>query len=360
MNFELDQYYTPEDVAKDALKRIDLDVSPRACADTTCGSGRLLDAALSVFGHVSCFGVDRDRNAIAALRRRRPQWTLATGDLLDQHSYARSIARIIPKKTDLLLLNPPFSHRDRKFVDIEYDGKQMKGSIAMAYILRSFSLFEPKHGAVLIVPESLLYSETDATARDALSVRYGLRKVADLNSWTFLGARAHACVVQATASGLVIPPVPPRRSDADGVEVTLNRGCLPVHEWLSVARGVPYLHSTDIRAVIEHGGVGSIQRRASSERARLVTGWVMLLPRVGMPDLASIRAVHLKRRIRLSDCVIAIESENELVALEVEKRIRAAFSSLEDIYRGTGARYITMARLKSWLADRRIVSAVRS
>ena len=70
MPHDLDRYYTPAEVARSALERATLAGSPSVCADTTCGTGRLLNAANEVFGAVQCVGIDRDSNAIAALRKR--------------------------------------------------------------------------------------------------------------------------------------------------------------------------------------------------------------------------------------------------------------------------------------------------
>lgn len=152
MPIDMDRYYTPENVAIQAMERGSFLSTPMVCADSTCGSGRLLDAANTVFGSVRSIGIDRDVEAISQLRLRRPGWQLSVGDLLSHESI--DVARE-QQAIDLLVLNPPFSHGKRKFVDINFGGKEMTGSIAMAHILRSFEIFRPKLGAVVVAPESL-------------------------------------------------------------------------------------------------------------------------------------------------------------------------------------------------------------
>jgi hypothetical protein len=354
MSFDLDRYYTPQDVARRALERIELHQNPASCVDSTCGSGRLLDAATDLFGNVRCIGIDRDKAAIRALRQRRPKWLLATGDLLSTHSYVRSFSRIIPKSTDLLIMNPPFSQGGRKHVDIVYQGAEITGSVAMAYILRSFELFDPRYGAVLIVPESLLFSDTDAAARSLLAAKYTLRKLGDLRSCTFQGARAHACIVQAEPSSLAKKIEPARAVSKHEVSVSLSRGCLPVHASKSRTKSVPFLHSTDIKNVASGTRLKKLPL-TSSKGARTVQGWAVLVPRVGVPDSTCIHAVHLSMPVRLSDCVIAIVCATRDTARFVERQIRRYGRSFRDLYKGTGARYVTMSRLELWLAKRTIV-----
>jgi hypothetical protein len=352
MPLDLDRYYTPESIARRALEHACLREPPLVCADSTCGTGRLLEAANDVFGKVRCVGIDRDSDVIANLRRRNPNWLLAVGDLLNATNYRTAFAEIIPEHVDLLVLNPPFSLGNRKSVEVEYEGRMFKGSIAMAHLLRSFDLFKPKQGAVVVVPESLLYSETDSAARSALAEKYCMRKIADLKSCTFRGARAHASVVQVSASE---QEVVPKTSAVSGktVRVSVTRGGLPVHLMKPVQRGIPYMHSTDIRKVVDGSMASSLLQTAGIARGR-IAGWVILIPRVGMPEEAFLRAVNFEDPVQLSDCVIALECSSKAVALQVEQRIKASWNDFREIYRGTGARYVTLSRLITWLARKNI------
>lgn len=352
MSFDLDRYYTPEAVARSALERADLPNLPIVCADSTCGTGRLLEAANDVFGLVKCVGIDRDKQAIANLRRRNPSWALAVGDLLNKRHYKKTFSAIIPKQVDLLVLNPPFSQGQKKSVDVIYGPKQFKATIAMAHLLKSFELFNPSHGAVAIVPESLLYSETDAIARAALMEKYCFRQIAELASCTFRGARARASVVQISS---VEDQIIQNGSRVLGkkVSVSLIRGGLPVHVMKEASRGVPYVHTTDIRNVVNGATRSCFHRTADIAKGR-IAGWAILIPRVGMPEPGLVTALRFENPVQLSDCVIALSCCSKTVAVEVEERIRASWDDFRSIYRGTGARYLTLSRLRTWLAARNI------
>lgn len=345
MPIDMDRYYTPENVAVQALERGSFLSTPRVCADSTCGSGRLLDAANTVFGSVRSIGIDRDVEAISQLRLRRPNWQLSVGDLLCHEGFEAGRER---QPIDLLVLNPPFSHGKRKFIDIRFSGKEMTGSIAMAHVLRSFEIFKPKLGAILVAPESLLYSETDQFARQTLEESYRIEKIADLQRCTFRGARVQASVVQ-------ISPGAQRHQQIDiarkigVIQCSLFRGSLPVHLRNFDPAGVPFIHSTDLRHVAAGGGLHSLTKTSKIGKGR-IKGWVILIPRVGLPEAQFVNAFKIPEVVQLSDCVIALKFTTKANALSVQARIRSQWNDLRGLYRGTGARYITIARLSSWLS----------
>lgn len=343
MPIDMDRYYTPERVAISALERAHFADLPIACADSTCGSGRLLDAANTVFGPVHSIGIDRDEDAILQLRQRRPDWLLSVGDLLGNDSVG-----VMPKRddVDLLVLNPPFSHGSKKAVDIIFAGEAMKGSIAMAHLLRSFELFQPKLGAIIIAPESLLYSETDLNARKALEVSYQFQKIADLNRYTFSGASVQASVVQ-ISPGRHTPTQQDMSLASTVIPTTIVRGSLSVHLCVNTEHGAPFLHSTDIRKVVA-GAMKELSNTSVVAKGR-TKGWVILIPRVGMPDASLVKALKLEAITQLSDCVIALEFSSKVSALKAERRIHSRWNDFRGLYRGTGARYVTISRLCLWL-----------
>lgn len=344
MPIDLDRYYTPEDVAVSALERGVFPYVPKVCADSTCGSGRLLDAANAVFGSVESIGIDRDVEAISQLRLRRPDWHLSIGDLLHP-STCETLHRRQP--VDLLVLNPPFSHGHKKFVEIQFAGKEMRGSIAMAHLLRSFDLFQPRLGAIVIAPESLLYSETDQDARKALAEDYQLTKLADLQRCTFRGAKVQASVVQILPGGHQQYHQEFRHYNGV-IHARLLRGSLPVHLNVSDSSGVPFVHSTDLKYIAAAGKIEGLSKTGNVAKGR-TKGWVILVPRVGLPDFQAVKAVKLEQTVQLSDCVIALEFSTKAGATKAEKRIHSRWAEFKGLYRGTGARYITMARLSLWL-----------
>jgi hypothetical protein len=271
---------------------------------------------------------------------------------MNPHSYRASQVAKADEHTDLLILNPPFSQGRRKSVNIKFEGHEFKGSLAMAYLLRSFELFQPLQGAIAIVPESLLYSAIDAEAREVLSKKYAMKLIAELTAATFSGTRAHASAIQFTVDGNSIKPgVPFAKSKPITIDVV--RGSLPVHLMKEEKGGTPYVHTTDIHRFFCHGKAKTFRRTKSAAKGK-TSGWVILVPRVGTPSLATLKVIRLDRTVQLSDCVIALECRTKADASSVATRIERSLEMFIDLYRGTGARYITLDRLSERLASMNI------
>lgn len=347
MHTGLDRYYTPDDVALHAMQMCKPSKAPTICVDSTCGTGRLLDAASNVFQGVQCVGFDRDREAIALLRKRRPDWILSTGDLLSNRSYRTS--RVANNKgVDLLALNPPFSQTEKKSIEIEFDGQVIKSSIAMAYLLRSLTLFKPMCGAVAILPESLLYSEIDSQARSILANTYSSSLIADLKATTFHGARARASIVRYVPGRALIRTIAKKaKAQEHKFPVRLLRGHLPMHLAARHRFGIPLLHTTDLREIVARGTHS--HAKFENRSSKLLCGWSVLVPRVGCPTLELIRAVHMASPVQLSDCVIALQCRTRDDARSLAKLIAADWLNFQGMYKGTGARYVTVSKLRDWL-----------
>lgn len=346
---DLDRYYTPRTVANSLLEQCTFSSTPKVCADSACGSGSLLEAASSIYGTSTSLGFDCDRAAIAELRKRRPNWILSVGDLMNPKSYSASYVARCVDSTDLLILNPPFSQAKEKSVALTFGDTSLRCSVAMAYILRSLELFRPRQGAVAIVPESLLYADVDANARSLLCDTHSITILTELSTTTFRGTRVHAAAVQILTSR---PPsvTSSRYTVGQSTDVTLVRGALPVHNMKESLTGVPFVHSTDLRAIGHCGHARDCVRTTSLAKGR-VSGWAVLLPRVGVPSMAQVNAVRFPRAVQLSDCVVAISCKTRGDALMVALRIRRRFQSFTGLYRGTGARYVTLRRLTEWLCE---------
>jgi predicted RNA methylase len=347
---ELDRYYTPNKIASRLIEESSFKLRPDLCVDTTCGAGSLLDACEVSFGSPRCIGLDRDRSAIRILRTKRPNWILSTADILNPKSFGQSGASRSFTSADLLVLNPPFSQCGFKHVNVAIGASQIRSSVAMAYLIRSIDFVRPRMGAVAILPESLLFSDVDSLARRELSKAFQLRELFSLQATTFKGARVRTVAVQ-------LVPTPTRVLTRDlmaqplEISVGLTRGALPVHLLVESVEGVPFVHSTDLARVVNDQRVLRTTMRVAKGR---VEGWVLLLPRVGLPRLELVRPINLKRLVQLSDCVVAFECATEEVATNISEKIRASWVEFNSLYRGTGARYVTMARLADWLQSRGI------
>lgn len=346
---DCDKYYTPAAIASRALERAHLASTPVICADTACGSGSLLAAAEDVLAARHCLGIDSDPLVIRQLRRERPEWRLYVGDLLKRNRPPPTNFPGANYGVDLLVLNPPFSLGSRKYVTVKYLGHSVKCSVAMAHILRSLELFRPNQGAIAVVPESLLYSNTDQHARELLDQDFSLSELMPLSIYTFRGARVNSSFVQFGPPGgrphssIDVMPV-----SSDAILTTVVRGGLQMHAFKQVPSGVRVIHSTSLKSIAANG-INVIAEKTSTVAKGRVSGWLLLLPRVGLPKEEAFQAFYSKDEVQLSDCVIGMSFPSKVAASSAKKRIQAHWQSLLCLYRGTGARYITIDRLVEWL-----------
>lgn len=348
-----DRYYTPPSIATRALECAQLNGNPMVCVDTACGLGSLLSAAEDVLQAKFCVGIDNDTQVIRQLRRERPNWRLYVGDLLKRHRAPPTNFLGENHDVDLLVLNPPFSLGSKKYVSIKYLGQNIKCSVAMAHILRSMELFKPTQGAIAVVPESLLYSDTDQHAREILNQQFSLSELLQLSIYTFKGARVNSSFVQLTTPN-VRPIVHVSSSKSvDPIPATIVRGGLQMHRFQRTRSGARVIHSTTLRQLAIDGISTATERSTVSAKGR-ISGWMLLLPRVGIPHKEAFRAIYSREELQLSDCVIGIRVPTKMAASCAERRIHGDWSSLVSLYRGTGARYITIDRLIDWLYEKGI------
>ena len=245
----------------------------------------------------------------------------------------------------MLLTNPPFSMGARK--GVVRTGSAYRCSVAMAHILAAIELFRPRYAIGAIVPESLLYSELDEAARQELARTWTLEEAVCVSQATFQGTRAHSALIVLRPQGGEVGNggVGPMAT-AGGVAADLVRGGLPVHEALSSAEeGIPFVHSTDLVALVD----GSYRARNVFPLERgCVVGPVILLPRVGVPSVEHVSPLEFEQPVQLSDCVIGLRFSSNDAAVRTAEVIRAEADSLIGLYKGTGARYVTVRRVEQW------------
>ena len=344
MTFQRDRFFTPPRLAKKLTEAVGFQ-SVQSCADPNCGHGQLLLSAEARWPKARYWGLDIDRRAVRTVLRRRPQWHVSVGDLLSRRSLVRTQVFRTRERCDVLLTNPPFSMGVSKGVVLS--GAPYRCSVAMAHILAAIELCRPKYAIGAIVPESLLHSELDDAARCELSATWHLEEILCVPQGTFDGTRAHATMIVLRRSQCKDGAEGgPRVRVCGDVTADLVRGGLPVHATLLAGgSGLPFVHSTDLTPLVN----GSYQERRVCPIGRgCVVGAVILLPRVGVPSLEHLAPLQFERPVQLSDCVIGLRFSSHGAAASTAKVMRAEWETLVSLYKGTGARYITMQRVTDW------------
>ncbi|WP_018623464.1 N-6 DNA methylase [Kangiella aquimarina] len=354
-----DQYFTPLLVAKELLELAEFPI-PRHCVDPTCGSGNLLIAASTLYsGNIKISGIDRDIKIINSLRKAKPHWRLSVADLLNPQSMNKTSILRSKDDCDLLLLNPPFSQAKGKHVLVNFKGVSIKCSTAMGYILKSLEIFEPEYGILAIVPESLLFSEVDEASRAVLGKYYEIQVLKCLESKTFHSATVHTVAIKLVRKTKLEESLSGEfyfSSDMVKANVEIIRGGLQVHsvEEFSSDTGAQFVHTKNIKDLICGGE--SQKQFVSCSKKGIIKGRAILLPRVGIPKMEHIEILNFERDVHLSDCVLAIINNDKEQLENVKRIIISNWSSFKEQYKGTGAKYITLRRLRDWFKRNNIIA----
>ncbi|CAI3929076.1 N-6 DNA methylase [Alteromonas macleodii] len=347
----IDQYFTPRNLASELVKITGFE-NVNCVVDPTCGSGNLLEAIASQFSNAQCIGIDSDKSVIRNLQKIRPNWILSNADLMDTVSLNKTSALFVAKKCDLLLLNPPYSQNNRKYLPFRYQGDNVRCSVAMSFLLQALTTFSPRKGALLIVPESMMYSELDEHARYLISQDYDIELLTELRDTTFEGARVRALAIKLTKiSKEQITAQKVLSSPEARFDINIIRGGAQMHRVAKdTDKGTKVIHTVDLLRVYKNKT--SYSGRISKPLSGKIKGKTLLISRVGIPHVKDLKVVEFHKEVQLSDCVIAIMSEKDIHLRKAESLIKNNQAEFVGLYRGTGARYVTKSRLEQWFIEK--------
>lgn len=340
----MDEYYTPPGLAA-LLVGAARGRRAKLIADFAMGDGALLRAAASRWPRAKLFGSDINHAALESAGDLAPQIEFKTFDFLSDGASKSSLEEL-EGRCDVILLNPPFTCRGNRRYPVVVDQQAYLGSKALAFVARALRYLKPGGELLAILPASCATSERDALLFQALQTRYAVNQVGEIRRKAFAGCsvgvillrvRGRSLLTRAPAVARSVPLVAVKPYSA-----LIMRGCTPMHRTTDVPGGLPVVHSADLR-----GGACNPQRWISVA-SRVAEGSVVLLPRVGRPDISKAILAELAPTC-LSDCVIAIRSDPLGREAELLRLIRSNWNDLENVYGGSCAPYLTMARLKAFL-----------
>ena len=324
-------------------------------ADFAAGSGELLFAAQSLWPMATVIATDIDPLAVRNLRAISRGWRTGVCDFLNPRSRrSSSVLRGLIGRTDLVLLNPPFSNRGGKRILATSDGVTTKCSLGLAFVVNAIDYLADDGELIAVLPEGSMTSEKDATTWNTLR-GLGSVEVLKTNGFaTFACAAVRTVVVrfQKAHHRVKTKPSPILQTSTVSYEalrppVHIVRGTAAVNE---VQRSqnkidsVPFVHSTHLQdfTISSHIDVRDRPRRRA-------VGPMVLLPRVGQPKRNKVARCLDRKAFMLSDCVIALTCDSPETADFLWKDLQANWSMLEREYVGSGARYITTRRLSDLL-----------
>jgi hypothetical protein len=324
-------------------------LKPRIIADLAAGDGRLLLEAERIWPRARFVATDIDRAAIERMRRSRPGWALGLCDLRNPLSRARCMAlRALSESVSLLLLNPPFSCRGGTRFEVELPGGvSISAGTAISFVLIATQYVAQRGEVVAILPSGSLYNLKDAGAWDYLRTHYQVNVLGTYGKDTFPDSAASTTLVRLSRAQHDSRPkqanLKVTKHNID-LHVQIVRGCCPVHRPRIEAGKPPLVHYTDLRQSFVH-----INGRRGFGAYRCVNSPAVLIPRVGRMTPSKIALLKAREPVMISDCVIALTVSSQADARAVQLRLLENFATLKDQYRGTGAPFITLQRLRTGL-----------
>lgn len=349
LGLELDAFYTPDLMARQALGLVRK--PPAVVADFSAGAGALLKAARDKWSLVEVIGTDISPNSIRKMRTALPDAVLGVCDFLNANSRRRCRAlNSAINRVDVALLNPPFSCRGASRTAVTLNGYPVTCSSGLAFLINAFQYMRADGEIIAILPAGSMSAERD---KDAWRL---IKSHASVNIVGWNDRNAFKDCFPTTAMVHLRLSLSPR--DVIGSEtrvsawpdngkprVLLYRGKRPMFKVPRRVRGkaTPFVHSTELRR-----NTADLSKRKIAEGVESILGPAVLLPRVGLPSFSKVAIIE-EAEVALSDCVFAICCLSLPAAQELMARIRANWDNLRLCYSGTGAPYVTAARLAEWI-----------
>ena len=353
----MDQIYTPPYLAALMAKASRARPSQSEefiVADFAAGSCELLLAAASVWPTATMVATDIDSRAVCNVRKISNSWRTGVCDFLNPRSRRSSpVLRSLKRRTNLVLLNPPFSCRGGKRISASLGDVSSKCSLGLAFVVNSIEYLTEGGELIAVLPQGSLTSEKDATTWSLLR-RMGETEILKTNGLrTFARAAVRTAVVRFQKRHTWVKPEPSpvvnARSASNDLHPTVQivRGTTQMNE---IQRGegytdsFPFIHSTHLQdfTVSSHCEV-------RGRPGRCAAGPMVLLPRVGQPKRSKVVQYPYSDAFMLSDCVIALMCPSPDKAELLWSDLQSNWSLLEREYVGSGARYITNRRLSDLL-----------
>lgn len=342
-----DTHYTPSTVAK-ALVRAMHDLQPALIADLAAGNGDLLIEAERVWPNANFVATDIDRRAIRRLARRHPSWTVGRCDLRNARSRASCQAlNELPHASCLIVLNPPFSCRGGTRFMVQTPDGPLYASTAMSFLLLAASYVSASGHIVSVLPLGCLHNVKDVRAWNYLKSRYAVTVIDTYANDTFPNSTASTVIVRFSPPVHEVTTTTPRPATLvpeSRFRVGVIRGSCPVHRIEHETQKPVLVHYTDIR-----DGAVTLNGRRGFGSFRSVKGPAILIPRVGRITSGKIGLLETNHLVMPSDCVIALKPESIEHARTLRCRLVGNLEHLRAHYTGTGAPFITVARLKAAL-----------
>lgn len=339
-----DSYYTPDNWADKLLGYVQ--GNPTTVADFCVGDGGLLLAAVHRFPNIACYGIDISREVIRSLRAKQPKWKLRQCDFKNEETIGK-VPFMNGAKFKLIVLNPPFTCRGSKIVKVMWDGEEYHMSTALSFVMASLPYLADDGGLYAILPISCVYSQKDSKCWQYLQEHYHAQ-VLEVANKVFFKEKCYPNIVIVYLGKIAYTKVKGNaliEEFRSSVPIEgIHRGRLGIYQAKTItqsAEGRRFIHTTNMRK----GELVDTKHVLHSTGAS-IKGNGVLIPRVCNPSPEKIVVFDGKESV-LSDCVVLLKTRTKKQAVQLKKHLLDNWAAFSALYIGTGARYVTMNRLRT-------------
>lgn len=339
----MDRIYTPPALAARLIEHVRLK-RPTKIADFAAGDGELLRAAQERWSKSTFIATDINPASVSLIRRDKPLWRVGQCDFLKASSRARCRALADAARVSLVLLNPPFTCRGGSSWNTHLNGRNLRSGLAMAFVINAIPYLARNGEIIAVLPAGCLWNERDEQAWSLLKKIGQVDVLGENGHNIFLGYSPRTVVVRfrnGSSGGHGILPIKSENkvvlSSMITVEIVRGRVSMNTLNGNHAEIMRPLVHSTEL----EERGL-NLTRRTVDSRYMSISGPSVLLPRVGCPNKLKIHTYHGRRKIVLSDCVIALKCKTWEEAEVTRKNLLENWDEIEKHYVGTGARHLTI------------------
>ena len=224
----------------------------------------------------------------------------------------------------------------------------LHASTAMSFLLLAAAYVADRGHIISILPLGCLHSAKDALAWHHLKSRYDVTLLDSYGMGAFPSSAASTAIVRFSPRTQRIATSPnrpiARKFQDPQFRVRLIRGSCPAHRQRHEKQKPALVHYTDIR-----NGTVLLNGRRGFGSFACVDGPAILIPRVGRVTAGKIAFYEGRHSVMLSDCVIALKPSSLKDAHILRNRLIDNLDQLRAHYIGTGAPFITIARLRAAL-----------
>jgi type I restriction-modification system DNA methylase subunit len=339
----MDSHYTPQNLAErliSYIKKQDI----QSVADFCVGEGELLRAAKQKWSEAKFYGSDISNEVIYLLKKHYPDWILEECDFLNPKSRKKS--NIFKNKFDIILFNPPFTCKGATIKSVVFDDIEYHVSTAMAFLIEAIKFLKEDGVMYAILPQSIAYSQKDAKIRNYLVEKYHFRIIEELNNQEFEKCTPNIVLASINDKKLFSQNKYLKQISTGIENLSIQRGNISMHEVHQVKKSaLSLIHSTNLR----YNSIVDLKYKVNNTRSR-IEGPAILIHRVGQPNVSKICMIPSKKAFALSDCVIGLKVSTMNDCKLLNKILLDNWLDFSNLYKGTGAKYITIKRLKHFLS----------